>query len=182
MITINKDWTLFLDRDGVINQRIPGRYVTNWAEFQFNKGAVDAIAQFTKLFGKIIVVTNQQGIDKGIMTATQLEDLHQQMCAAILEKSGRLDRVYYSPKLATTNPICRKPNTGMAFQAQKDFPSIDFQQSMMVGDSISDIEFGQRLGMKTVLIEGKKEEYEASRSIQVDYRFDSLWDLAQSMF
>ena len=159
---IDSSWTLFLDRDGVINRRIPGQYVEDWSSFEFLPGTREAIARFSKIFGHIVVVTNQQGIGKGLMTTTQLEQIHQQMLSAIQDAGGRIDAVYFCPDLSIHNPPCRKPNTGMGHQAKADFPTINFSKSVMVGDSASDIAFGRRLGMQLVLIEGKGEEVSGS--------------------
>ncbi len=176
MITpkIDSTWTLFLDRDGVINKRLPGRYVQSWEEFEFIEGSLEAIVQLSPLFYKTVVVTNQQGIGKGLMTHEDLHEVHQQMQTSILKAGGKIDQCYYSPFLKTENPPCRKPNTGMALQAQNDFPLIDFTKSIMVGDSISDMEFGERLGMTTIFIEGKEEEQNANHLLKVNARFTSL--------
>lgn len=156
-IIIDKSWTLFLDRDGVINHRIPGAYVQKPEEFDFFEGVPAAIAQLSRQFGKIVVVTNQQGIGKRLMTKEDLDIVHFEMCAAVEAAGGRIDAVYYCPLLASENPFCRKPQAGMGLQAQKDFPEIDFKKSVMVGDSLSDMGFGSALGMVNVLVETNKE-------------------------
>ena len=147
---IDESWTLFLDRDGVINERIVGDYVKNIEEFQFIPGALEAIARFSKLFGRLVVVTNQQGIGKGLMTERNLMDVHRYMCSEIEKHGGKIDAVYFAPQLAKENSQLRKPNIGMALLAQQDFPEINFQKAVMIGDSDSDILFGQSLGMITV--------------------------------
>ena len=149
---IDNDWTLFLDRDGVINQRLPGDYVKRVEEFEFLPGALEAIRGLSQRFGVVVVVTNQQGIGKGIMTTNDLLEIHKVMRQKVSEAGGRLDNVYFCPELASADPECRKPNTGMGLQAKKDFPEIEFTRSVMVGDSPSDMEFGQRLDMHTVYI------------------------------
>lgn len=153
----DKSWTLFLDRDGVINHRIPGAYVQHWNEFEFLENVPQAIAAFSEIFGRIVVVTNQQGIGKGLMTAEQLVQLHDKMYREIMSAGGRIDAVYYCPKLAKENPLCRKPEVGMAYQAQRNFPEIDFKKSVMVGDSLSDMGFGSNVGMWNVLVETNEE-------------------------
>ena len=175
----NSTWTLFLDRDGVINERLPGRYVKDWEEFQFTPNCLKAIEAFGKMFHTIVVVTNQQGIDKGIMTKEELDGVHNTLLTEVKNSGGHIDRIYYCPKLSKFNPPCRKPNTGMAWQAKKDFPNIDFQKSIMVGDSFSDMEFGWQLGMRTIFIEGKKEENERTAKIPVDARFENLWQVSE---
>ncbi|MFH0865842.1 MAG: HAD-IIIA family hydrolase [Bacteroidota bacterium] len=149
---IDKSWTLFLDRDGVINKRIVNDYVLEWNQFEFQDGALESMKIFSSVFGKIIVVTNQQGIGKGYMTEPDLLKIHANMISVIESKGGRIDAVYYSPFLKESNHLTRKPNIGLALMAKKDFPSIDFKKSVMAGDSHSDMEFGHRLGMINVLI------------------------------
>jgi histidinol-phosphate phosphatase family protein len=149
---ISKDWTLFLDRDGVINERLVGDYVKQWDEFRFTDGTIEAIAGLSDIFGKILVVTNQQGVGKGIMSREQLDLIHEEMISEIKEAGGRIDKIYSCTKLEEEHPFCRKPNPGMALQARRDFPDIKFKRSIMVGDSMSDLKFGKMLGMKTVLI------------------------------
>lgn len=147
--------TLFLDRDGVINQRIVGDYVRNRSEFVFLEGALQALVDLARKFDYIVVVTNQQGIAKGRMTEADLQDVHDYMVAQVEAAGGRLDGVYYCPHHERDAPACRKPNPGMAHQAKADFPAIEFERALMVGDSVSDLVFGQRLGMKTVLLTTK---------------------------
>lgn len=147
---IDFSWTLFLDRDGVINERLVGDYVKNPEDFHFKSGVLEAVAAFSKIFGRIIVVTNQQGIGKNIMTERNLSDIHRYMISEIQKHGGRIDAVYFAPQLAQENSEMRKPNSGMALQAKRDFGEIDFAKSVMIGDSDSDIVFGQNLGMITV--------------------------------
>ena len=165
---IDSSWTLFLDRDGVINQRIIDGYVENVSDFRFLPSVPEAVALCKKSFGRIIVVTNQQGIGKGIMTEEQLTVVHAYLKMQIPE----IDRIYHAPYLACENNIMRKPNIGMAVAAKKDFPEIDFKKSIMVGDSASDIAFGKNCGMLTVFISETRTETAA------DMVFTSLFDFA----
>jgi len=148
---IDRSWTLFLDRDGVINRRIPGDYVRNRDQFEFLPGVTEALAILAGCFGRIIVVSNQQGVGKGIMTASDLEEIHRLMLDEISCCGGRIDRIYYSSEVDNKEAVMRKPAPGMAFAAKKDFPEIDFNRSVMVGDSLSDMQFGRELKMVTVL-------------------------------
>jgi histidinol-phosphate phosphatase family protein len=148
---IDKNWTLFLDRDGVINEKIENDYVKNWGEFSFINGALEALSTLSSLFGNIIIVTNQRGVGKGIMTEDDLNLIHSRMLDIITKNSGRIDKVYYCLDVLETSKY-RKPNVGMGIKAKIDFPAINFSKSVMIGDSKSDMEFGQRLGMKTVYI------------------------------
>jgi histidinol-phosphate phosphatase family protein len=151
-LKIDKSWTLFLDRDGVINKRLPGAYVGSVQEFEFLEGSVEAIKIFSMVFGTIVVVTNQQGIGKGLMTGYELETVHNHMIQEINNSGGRIDKVYHSPFLKSSNHITRKPSVGMGLMAKKDFQDIKFKKSIMVGDSLTDMIFGKRLKMKTVFI------------------------------
>jgi D-glycero-D-manno-heptose 1,7-bisphosphate phosphatase len=166
--------TLFLDRDGVINTRIPGDYIQSREKFIFENGALEAITLLSRTFKYIIVVTNQAGIAKGRMSSNDVQDIHKYMQEEIEKAGGRIDGVYFCPHFANANCSCRKPQIGMAEQAKKDFPDLQYKDAWMVGDSGSDIYFGQRLGINTALIAGKTEENEALSSMVVTARFDSL--------
>lgn len=149
---IDSSWTLFLDRDGVINQRIIGGYVQNIDEFIFIKGVPESIATFSTLFSNIFVVTNQQGIGKGIMNECNLSEIHNYMCAELKKMNGKITKCYFAPELKSDEKSTRKPRPTMGLKAKEEFPEIDFSKSIMVGDTDSDILFGKNLGMKTVRI------------------------------
>lgn len=152
LTNIDKTWTLFLDRDGVINQRIFNGYVTSVEEFSFITGVLDSIKFFTSTFGRLLIITNQQGVGKGIMTEKDLNRIHDYMLSQIEVNNGKINKIYYCTQLATQKDSCRKPSDVMALMAMKDYPDIDLNKSIMIGDSISDIEFGINSGMKTVFI------------------------------
>jgi len=149
---INNTWSLFLDRDGVINKRIFGGYITSVEEFEFLPGVEDAIKQFTDSFHLVFVVTNQQGIAKGIMSERNLLDIHNYMCDQIYLKGGRVDKCYFAPNFKGAEDDMRKPSSAMADLEKREFPEIDFKCCVMIGDTDTDIEFGKNLGMKTVRI------------------------------
>ena len=149
---IDKTWTLFLDRDGVINTRLPGAYVKEPAQFEFIEGVLRAVEILSSVFGVVVVVTNQQGIGKGLMTEKDLGAVHAYMLHGIQNAGGRIDKVYHSPYLESFGHYTRKPSIGMGLKAKKDFREIKFAKSVMVGDSISDMVFGKRLKMTTVFI------------------------------
>ncbi len=152
MITIDDTWTLFLDRDGVINKKINNGYVLSIDDFEFLPGVVEVMPKLAKLFPRIIVVTNQQCIAKGLLTHHQLKDIHQNMMNLLELNGGRIDAIYYAPDLKSDNNILRKPQNGMAILAKSHFPEINFSKCIMVGDHLTDMEFGKSVGMITVHI------------------------------
>ena len=144
--------TLFLDRDGVINQKLEGRYVTNFNEFVFVKNSDIAIRKLHKIFRRILIVTNQQGIGKGIMTEDDLNLLHMQMQRKLNVDFDLIDKIYFCPCLEGDSCNCRKPKTGMLEEAKLDFPEIIIKNSFLIGDSESDIEAGNKFGLKTIKV------------------------------
>lgn len=173
-LDIDNTWTLFLDRDGVINRKLEGTYVTNIEDFEILPNVVEALKTLRNVFGKIVVVTNQQGINKGMMTQEDLESIHYYLATVLKKQHILLDKIYFAPQLAKENSIMRKPNIGMAIQAKEDFPEIDLKKSIMVGDSISDLKFAKNLAMYSVFISDKaQDEY------PYDFRFSSLYKFSQ---
>ena len=171
--------TLFLDRDGVINRRTPGDYVRSLDMFEPAAYLGEAMSILSAHFGRIFVVTNQAGIGRGLMTEADLSAVHRLLTDMVRASGGRIDRIFHCPHTKDAGCPCRKPATGMAWQALAEFPDINFENAWMVGDSASDIRFGQALGMHTVLIAGKTEEAEELSAMRVDFRFDSLFDFAR---
>ncbi|MDR2039134.1 MAG: HAD family hydrolase [Bacteroidales bacterium] len=148
----NKESAVFLDRDGVINRKIEGDYVRDLSQFELLPGAVDAIVQLGKMFQYVFIVTNQQGIGKGMMTDADLERIHNYIIRRVEEAGGTITRIYYCPSLESAGDPNRKPGIGMGMQAKKDFPGIDFSRSLMIGDAPSDLLFAKGLGMKFIFI------------------------------
>jgi D-glycero-D-manno-heptose 1,7-bisphosphate phosphatase len=144
--SVDKSWTLFLDRDGVINNEKHLQYINTWEEFEFYPGALEAIKLFSQKFGRIFIVTNQRGVAKGVTKLEDLKTIHKNLLQSIKEAEGKIDRIYYCADMEDTSQH-RKPNTGMGLQAKKDFPEIEFPKSVMIGNTLSDMEFGRNLGV-----------------------------------
>lgn len=172
-LNIDKSWSLFLDRDGVLNKRLEGDYVKTLDEFEFIDQVPDALKILTNKFGKTFIVTNQQGIGKGLYTENDLNIIHHYLADEIEKHGGRIDKIYFSPHLASLNHPTRKPGIGMALQAQAEHPDVDFSRSIIVGDSMSDMEFGRAAGMLTVFI-----SEEPVKDSKIDYNFSSLFEFA----
>lgn len=149
--------TVFLDRDGVINRKMPeGQYVTGWEHFELLPGVPEAIAALNRKGLRVVVVTNQRGIALGLYTAADVEQIHESLQLALAESGAHVDGFYFCPH-DKRQCECRKPGPGLFEQAKADFPEITPETSVIIGDSLSDIEFGHNLGMRTIFIEGDPE-------------------------
>jgi histidinol-phosphate phosphatase family protein len=176
---IDQRWTLFLDRDGVINQEKENSYVFHYGEFVFYDQVKEALQICASVFGRIIIVTNQRGVGKGMMTAEDLQLIHDKMIAEIVLAGGRIDRIYYADSLRDDHPD-RKPNPGMAFAAKNDFPEIDFSRALMVGNNLSDMEFGRNAGMYTVFLTTTDPDQPLPHDA-IDLAFNSLYDFVKHL-
>jgi D-glycero-D-manno-heptose 1,7-bisphosphate phosphatase len=176
--------TVFLDRDGVINHKMPeGSYVTSWEEFRLLPQVPEAIARLNDAGLKVLVVSNQRGVALGLYTIADVETIHANFQAQLQGRGAHIDGFYYCPhdKRSCT---CRKPLPGLFEQSVAQFPDISAETSVMIGDSLSDIEFGRNLGMKTIFIEGDPNHQKpgaASAAQLADFVFDSLAQAAEAV-
>ena len=141
--------TLFLDRDGVLNRHICPGYVTRWSEWEWMPGVLEELPRWAAKFPRIVLVSNQRGVGKGVMTDEDLSRVHAQMMADILEAGGRVDLALYCTSVSDDDPR-RKPNTGMFREAQALFPEIDAKSSVMLGDTQTDAAFAENCGMQFI--------------------------------
>ena len=176
---IGKEWTLFLDRDGVINYEKKDDYIRNWDEFKFYEGVKEALKTFANKFGKVFVVSNQRGVGKGLMTEEDLSRIHFNMQQEIESAGGRIDGIYYCTDIDPINPY-RKPNPGMAHAAKEDFPVIDLNRSIIVGNKPSDMLFGKNAGIYSVYIASTHPETPFPHP-DIDLRFNTLADFAKAL-
>lgn len=171
------EFIVFLDRDGVINRKLPGdRFVCHWDEFEFLPRAAQAIRTLNQFGCKTIVVTNQRGISLGLYTERDLQDLHARMMADLRSRGARIDAIYYCPH-AKKGCLCRKPGTALFEQAFHDFPRANASTSIVVGDSLSDMQAAHALGCKKVLVtdhHGSVEEAARQQGIRIDFSGKSL--------
>jgi D-glycero-alpha-D-manno-heptose 1-phosphate guanylyltransferase len=176
---IDKTWTLFLDRDGVINEEKLGEYVLHWGQFIFSKGVLDVFKKLSNTFGRIVIVSNQRGVGKKLMTEKDLQTIHLEMQREVEIVGGKIDKIYYC---TNKDDLCfyRKPNPGMAYQAKSDFPEIDLSKSIMVGNKPSDMRFGRSAGMFTVYVATTNPDQPFPHK-DIDLRFDSLYDFALTL-
>ncbi len=166
---IDPSWTLFLDRDGVINEDVVADYIKSWDEFQFRTGTLEALRFLSPHFARIVVISNQRGVGRGLMTQETLDLITENMLLKIEEAGGRIDKVYYCTS-TDNKDINRKPNKGMALQAQQDFPEIDFQKSIMVGNMPGDMWFGRNIGAYTVYLPTRPEENPDDNTVDAQFK------------
>jgi histidinol-phosphate phosphatase family protein len=142
----------FLDRDGVINRKRPeGQYVTRWEEMEFLPGVSSAISLLTQAGFCVLIVSNQRCVAKGLLTANELDSIHDRMCRELAATGAVITGVYYCPHDEQPACGCRKPAPGMLLRAAREH-EIDLRASWMIGDSEIDIQAGRNAGCRTVRI------------------------------
>jgi histidinol-phosphate phosphatase family protein len=180
MMIFDKTWSLFLDRDGVLNHDKPGSYVMSLEEFRLMNGVKEAMKILSGIFGTIVVCTNQRGVGKGLYSIEEMHKMNNFLLQEIQQAGGRIDKIYYALDLNDDAPD-RKPNTGMALQAKQDFPSIDFAKSTMVGNNISDMQFARNAGMAKAIFLTTTIELSLVPKALIDAHFDSLKSFADNL-
>lgn len=146
--------TVFLDRDGVINCKPPeGKYVTAWSEFEVLPGVEEAIGSLNGAGCNVLVVSNQRGVALGLYTVESVQQLHEKLQAHLNSRDAHVDGFYFCPH-DQNECSCRKPEVGLFEQARREYPAIAPETSVMIGDSLSDIEAGRRFGCRTIFVKG----------------------------
>jgi D-glycero-D-manno-heptose 1,7-bisphosphate phosphatase len=169
--------TVFLDRDGVLNEKMPeGHYVASPAAFHILPGVPQAIARLNQAGLRIVVVSNQRGIALGLYTASDVDAIHTALQQTLSSHGAHIDAFFLCPH-DRDQCNCRKPLPGLFEQATAQFPTITAATSVMIGDSLVDIEFARRLGMTAILINDNSPQsrpgIESARE-QADLCFSSL--------
>lgn len=140
---------IFLDRDGVINKKVPEKdFVKNTDELVYLPKVREIISMLKKNGYIVIIVSNQSGIDRGIIKKGELEKIDEK-----LKKELGVDGIYYCPHLPEENCSCRKPKTGLIERAARDF-DIDIRNSILIGDNDFDIIAGNAAGCRTIMVNG----------------------------
>jgi histidinol-phosphate phosphatase family protein len=167
----------FLDRDGVINRKLPeGQYVTSWEDMQFLPGVPEAIGLLTKAGFCVLVVSNQRCVAKGLLAVSELERIHSLMCQELGAQGALITEVYYCPHEIDPPCGCRKPAPGLLLTAAREH-QIDVRKSWMIGDSYIDVEPGRNAGCKTAQIMNG----DASGKNWADLRAGTLLDVARQI-
>jgi histidinol-phosphate phosphatase family protein len=142
---------IFLDRDGVINEQIVGGYVTEWAQFRFREGIARALASLCALELPIIVVSNQAGIGRRLISPAMIREVTDRFVATLGDQGARIDAVYYCPHTIEQNCFCRKPQSGLLEAAAKDW-KLDLTRSVLIGDSQSDMDSARAVDCAALLV------------------------------
>lgn len=176
--------TVFLDRDGVLNRKLPeGSYVSSWSEFELLPGVLEAIDKLKTAGFRVLVVSNQRGIALGLYTTEAVRQIHSELQKLLLARGTSIDGFYFCPH-NHAECDCRKPMPGLFKDAMADFPEIAAETSVMIGDSLSDIEFGRRLGMRTVFVQGDPSRQKPSAKVAgelADMRCFSLLEAVDAL-
>lgn len=173
---------VFLDRDGVINRKPPeGEYISQWKEFVLLPGVEQAIAALNASGRIVIVVTNQRGVALGLYAEEDMHSLHRELQSHLSGYSAHVDAFYYCPHDAGQCG-CRKPGTGLFEQAFCDFPEASPANSLVIGDSISDIQAARNLSMQSIFIRGESQNQKPGAeeaALLASATADSLADAVQ---
>lgn len=143
----------FLDRDGTINVKAAGNgYIETPKELRLIAGVAPAIRKLNDAGLRVLVITNQRGIALGRLTTSGLSSIHSRLNELLAEESeAHVDAFFYCPHQIGTCS-CRKPDVGLFLQAKERWPDIDFNASVMIGDSVNDVTAGRKLGITSILL------------------------------
>lgn len=141
---------IFMDRDGVINRDSPA-YIKNWQEFEFLPGSLEALVALTRKGCRVIIITNQSIINRGMVPLAVLHHTHRRLHQAVAEAGGRILDLFYCPHRPDEGCTCRKPAPGMIWQARRRY-AMDLAGTVMIGDSAKDIACGRNAGCGTTIL------------------------------
>jgi D-glycero-D-manno-heptose 1,7-bisphosphate phosphatase len=149
---------IFLDRDGVINRPAPeGSYIESLADFELLPGVLEALVGLAHAGAALFVATNQRGVARGFVPMSELDAMHALLAAQTDGVGAPLAGIYVCPHRENSCD-CRKPGVGLFMQARADNPWVDFPTSHLIGDSLSDLQAAQELGMRAWLVGLKRDE------------------------
>jgi len=143
---------IFLDRDGVISKFTPNDYVKKWEEFEFLPGAIEGLKILYNTGYKIVIISNQAGIRKGLFTEEDLQEVTDRMLNVLKKENIHIEKTYYCIHTDEDNCECRKPKPGFFFRANEEIGPIEFSGTFFIGDHMTDIEAGKNAGTKTILL------------------------------
>lgn len=171
---------IFLDRDGVICENRPD-HVKSWNEFQFIPGALAGLAQLAGGDFAVVVITNQAIINRGLVSAGAIAEIHARMLGAVRRTGGRIDRIIICPHRADENCDCRKPRPGMLLRAAAEM-HIDLGQSYVIGDALTDMQAGLSAGSKCLMVlTGRGIEQAMTAPQELSVNFQRAYDLKHAI-
>jgi len=141
---------IFLDRDGVLIENRPD-YVRDWSQVKIIPEAIHALSLATAKNYKIIIITNQSAVGRGLLLQANAEEINHRLVNLIHHHGGQVDGVYMCPHKPDDDCFCRKPRPGLLLQAAREL-SLDLQRSWMIGDAWSDVQAGQRAGVRHTIL------------------------------
>jgi heptosyltransferase-2 len=157
--------TVFLDRDGTLNYD-PG-YLRVAAELKLLEGVGPALARLKRSGAKLIVVTNQSGVGRGMLTLKDLEAIHARLQGLLEQEGAALDAIYFCPHHPDDGCRCRKPNVGMVERAVSEL-QLDLRRSYMIGDHARDIQLAHRVGAKAILLTPEPADAQTLEKLKVE--------------
>lgn len=162
--------TVLLDRDGVLNRRIPGGYVTRWVDFVFLPGVMETLGKLRTAGFQLVIVSNQAGVGKGVFTCTDLIQITQASLNELRKAGIVVEGAFFCLHSPSDACSCRKPRVGLLREAARILP-IDFSRSFLIGDSPSDIQAGERMGCTNIYLDSGGNDATSAR-----YRAATLSD------
>ncbi len=157
--------TVFLDRDGTLNYD-PG-YLKIAADLKLLPGVGPALARLKRAGARLVVVTNQSGVGRGMITLKDLEAIHARLQGLLEQEQAALDAIYFCPHHPNDGCHCRKPNAGMVERAVSEL-QLDLRRSYMIGDHARDVQLAQRVGAKAILITSGSVDQQALDRLQAE--------------
>lgn len=139
-----------LDRDGVINFDSK-EYIKSPDEWIEIPNSIQAIAHLSQAGHRVVVATNQSGVNRKLFSLSTLSLIHEKMMRSVIAAGGKIEKIYFCPHLPDENCACRKPNPGMLYQIQRDY-QVPFEQMIVIGDSLRDLQAGKSTGCQLVLV------------------------------
>lgn len=173
-----REWCLFLDRDGVMNRQIVGDYVRTWRDFEWLPRAPLALKRLSEWAPHLVVVTNQQGIGKRLMSADDVAAIHHRLQTRLAANGVSIDAIQVCPHLESAECACRKPAPGLVLDWLRQHPDSDPSLSIMIGDSRSDIELAHNVAAASGGCASIQIGRSANNGAVANASFDSLWDFA----
>ncbi len=170
---------IFLDRDGVIVEN-RANYIRSWADVEIFDQAISALARAASSPYKVVIVTNQSAVGRGIISLQTAQDINHELLEVIQQAGGRVDGIFICPHTPDDQCNCRKPKPGLILEAAQAL-SLDLNRSILIGDALSDIQAGQNAGVgQTALVRtgrgSEQEQIKDEANLESFPIFDTLAD------